>query len=231
MSPLEFSVVFAVGLAGGLHCLQMCGPIVLSYSVGLANGGAFRREMLLAHLFYNAGRIVTYMLLGALAGAAGGGIGLLAGMAGLASGARLFAGAAMVVTGFVMLRVLPRTGLVQVERRGVRSWFSRAVGRLLLSGGAPGKLVLGLVLGFLPCGLVYAALLKAIESATPLAGAATMLAFGLGTSVALLGMGLAGSLAGLRLGAWGTRVAALSLMAAGGILLWRGIHSLPVCHG
>ena len=65
MTPLEFSVVFSFGLAGGLHCAQMCGPLVLAYSLPL-RGGAMR-----AHLAYNAGRIATYTLLGAVAGAVG----------------------------------------------------------------------------------------------------------------------------------------------------------------
>jgi len=231
MTLLEFSLVFALGLAASLHCLQMCGPIVLSYSVSMARCGAFRREMVLAHLCYNGGRVVTYAALGALAGAAGSGIGMLGKMAGLATAARLISGAAMIVTGILMLRVLPRKVLVQVERRGVVALFSRSIGRLLVSSRPLGKFGLGLMLGFLPCGLIYGALLKAVETARPLAGALTMVAFGLGTAVALLGMGLVSSIAGLRMGGWGNRVAAASVLAAGAILVWRGLTAGPVCHG
>jgi len=225
MSFVEFSLVFALGLAASLHCVQMCGPIVISYSVSL------KRDMMLAHLSYNAGRVITYSALGALAGAAGSGIGMLGKMAGLASAARLLAGGAMVVTGILMLRVLPRKVLVQVERRGVMALFSRSIGRLLVSSRALGKFGLGLMLGFLPCGLIYGALLKAVETARPLAGAFTMAAFGMGTAVALLAMGMASSFAGLRMGAWGNRLAGASILAAGAILVWRGIAAGPVCHG
>jgi sulfite exporter TauE/SafE len=231
MSLVEFSLVFALGLAASIHCLQMCGPIVISYSVSLAHHGAFRREMLLAHLSYNAGRVVTYATLGALAGAAGSGIGMLGKMAGLASAVRLVSGAAMIVTGILMLRVLPRKVLVQVERRGAMKLFSRSIGRLLVSSRALGKFGLGLMLGFLPCGLIYGALLKAVETARPLAGALTMMAFGLGTAVALLGMGMVSSIAGLRMGGWGNRVAGASILIAGAILIWRGLTAGPVCHG
>ena len=86
MTPVEFSLVFVLGLVGSLHCLQMCGPIVLAYSLPLDRARAGR-----AHLQYNAGRILTYVALGAVAGAAGRGIGLLGQMAGLASGARVVA--------------------------------------------------------------------------------------------------------------------------------------------
>jgi sulfite exporter TauE/SafE len=231
MTPLEFSLVFALGLAASLHCVQMCGPIVISYSVSLARYGVFKREMMLAHLCYNGGRIVTYATLGALAGAAGSGIGMLGKLAGLAQAARLLSGAAMIVTGILLLRVLPRKVLVQVERRGVTALFSRSIGRLLVSSRALGKFGLGLLLGFLPCGLVYGALLKAVETARPLAGALTMVAFGMGTAMALLGVGLASSVAGLRMGGWGNRVAGASILMAGAILVWRGWTAGPVCHG
>jgi sulfite exporter TauE/SafE len=231
MTPAEFSVVLLLGLISGLHCLQMCGPIVLSYSLSLAHGGAFRREVLLAHTSYNAGRIVTYMFLGALAGAAGGGIGLLGRMAGLASSARIVSGACMIVAGALMIGLVPTSGLTQIQRRGFTARLSRAAGRLLTAPRVRGKFTLGLMLGFLPCGLVYAALLKAVESGSPAGGALTMLAFGLGTALALFGMGMASSLAGLRLGRWSTRLAAVSVIAFGATLLWRGLAATPVCHG
>ena len=231
MSWWEFSRVFGLGLAASVHCLQMCGPIVVSYSVSLARLGAFRREMVLAHLSYNAGRTVTYAALGALAGAAGSGIGMLGKLAGLASAARLVSGAAMILTGILMLRVLPRKALVQVERRGVMALFSKSIGRLLLSSRALGKFGLGLILGFLPCGLIYGALLKAMETARPLAGALTMVAFAVGTGTALFATGLASSLLGLRMGAWANRIAGASVLLAGAVLVWRGWTAGPICHG
>jgi sulfite exporter TauE/SafE len=224
MSPLEFGVVFSFGLAGGLHCLQMCGPIVVTYSMSVPRPGAWR-----AHLAYNAGRITVYMALGALAGAAGGAIGMLGRMAGLAAGARIFAGAAMILAGILMIGLVPSDGLVNIRKHGITSRFSQTIGRFLL---APrSKFRLGLMLGFLPCGLIYAALLKAMESAGAVSGALTMLAFGMGTAVALLAVGMASSLAGGRLGGrWSNRVAAVSIAAAGVVLLWRGLTA-PHSHG
>ena len=218
--PLELGLVFGLGLVSGLHCLQMCGPIVLCYSLKLR-----REDALRAHLAYNGGRILTYMFLGVLAGAAGGGLGVLGRMAGLASGARIVAGASMLIAGVLMIGVFPKSSLVQIQSG---SRFSRAVSRLLF---APrGKFALGITLGFLPCGLVYAALLKAVESATPAAGALTMLAFGSGTAIALLSMGFLSSFAGFRLGPWSSRLSAVAIMLFGAILLWRGIAATPVCH-
>jgi sulfite exporter TauE/SafE len=224
VTALEFGVVFSFGLAGGLHCLQMCGPIVVTYSLSVPKPAAWR-----AHLSYNAGRVAVYMLLGALAGAAGGAIGMLGRMAGLAAGARIFAGAAMIVAGLLMIGFVPSNGLVNIRRHGITARFSQTIGRFLL---APrSKFRLGLMLGFLPCGLIYAALLKAMESAGAVSGALTMFAFGMGTAVSLLAVGMASSLAGARLGGrWSNRVAAVSIAAAGVVLLWRGLAA-PHCHG
>ena len=210
MTPVELSLVFVLGLVGSLHCLQMCGPIVLAYGLPLSRAQAVR-----AHLHYNAGRVLTYMALGAVAGAAGNGIGLLVRFGGL----RVAAGTAMVVAGVVMTLPGKSRTLVSIQKRASR--------RLM---GPDGKFGLGLTLGFLPCGLIYAALLKAVDSGTAIGGAATMLAFGLGTAVALLALGFASSLAGFRLGAWSRRLSAASIMAAGVILIWRGLTG-PVCHG
>ena len=208
---MTFLGVFLFGLLGGLHCVQMCGPIVLVIGP--------RRS---AQLAYHCGRILTYTALGALAGAAGGGLGILGRMAGLAQGARIVSGAAMIVAGAVMLGFLRRPALVHIQPAS----YTRAAGRLLR---APrGKLAVGLVLGFLPCGLIYAALLKAMDSATALSGAATMLAFGLGTAAALVALGFAASFAG----PWINRAAPFTVMLAGALLLWRAFTAAaPHCHG
>jgi uncharacterized protein len=215
--------MFSLGLAGSLHCVGMCGPIVMSYGVSL------RGPRLAAHAAYNAGRIFTYMALGAFAGTAGRGIGLLGRLAGLASGARIFAGAAMMVAGVLMIGLIPSNSLVQIGR-GLRLPTER-ITPLLTGSRVRQKFFLGLALGLLPCGLIYAALLKALESGTAWSGALTMLAFGLGTSIALFAVGVASSLGGARFGRWSNRIAAASIVLFGAILLWRGIWGKPVCHG
>src|ERR1039457_5915089 len=135
--PFELGLVFVLGLVSSLHCVQMCGPIVLAFSLPLS-----RPEALRAHVQYNAGRILTYALLGALAGAVGGGIGMLGRLAGLASGARVFAGCAMIVAGILMVGLLPSSGLVTIQNRGITARFSKLAGRRLLAG--KGKFTLGL---------------------------------------------------------------------------------------
>ena len=222
MTPAGFALMFGLGLASGLHCVQMCGPIVLAYSLPLG-----RAEALRANLLYNAGRITTYAVLGAAAGLLGGGIGLAGQLAGVASGARMIAGAAMIVAGILMVGTGPSSGLVAIGNGGARTRLSRAVARLLLS---RHKYRLGLALGLLPCGLIYAALLKAVDTAAAGAGALTMLAFGLGTAAALGAVGAGASFAGAHLGRWSYRLAPVGVMLAGAVLVWRGLSGNH-CHG
>jgi sulfite exporter TauE/SafE len=200
---LELSFALTLGLISGLHCLQMCGPIALVVGSGRP-------------LFqYNAGRILTYSFLGAVAGSAGKALVLLG------RPASIVTGAAMVVAGVSMLGFAPAKGLITIGKRG---GFSKLAGGLLRAG--RNRFLLGLTLGFLPCGLVYAALLKAMDSAGALAGAATMMAFGLGTSVALVAVGYGAGFCGR----WMARLAPFSVMLAGAVLLWRGIAGAH-CHG
>lgn len=225
MTPVEFTAVFILGLVSSIHCVQMCGPIVLSYSLPLAKA-ARRHEMLVAHAAYNLGRITTYSALGAIAGMAGGGLNIVSRLAGVANGARIGAGLALIAAAVLISGVLPQSGLVQITPV---SGFSRVVGRILLSPHPLSKLRLGLVLGFLPCGLVYAALLKSVETGNAGGGALTMLAFGLGTVSALTSFGIVSSAAGLRLGRWGNALSAASVGLMGVFLLWRGFAG-PMCH-
>ncbi len=203
MTILDFGIGLSLGLVSGVHCLQMCGPIALVVGPG--------RSLAL----YNAGRVVTYTFLGMLAGSAGKALMFLGGTA------TVIAGAAMIIAGLLMSGVAKSKDLITI-RPGGR--FSRVTGGLLRAG--RNKFVLGLALGLLPCGLVYTALLKSMHAAGPAAGAVTMLGFGLGTSAALFAVGYGAAFCGR----WMQRVAPISVMVAGAVLVWRGLTG-PHCHG
>jgi len=225
MTTVEFSAIFALGLVSSLHCMQMCGPIVLSYSLPLTKT-ARRNQLIAAHMAYNLGRITTYAMLGTAAGVAGGALNLVSRLAGIMNGARIGAGLAMIVAAILISGVWPRSGLVRIAPVGA---FSRAIGRFLRSPQPLSKFRMGLVLGFLPCGLVYAALLKSAETGTAIGGALTMLAFGLGTTSALAGIGLVSTAAGMRTGRWSNALATASIALMGAFLVWRGIAG-PINH-
>jgi sulfite exporter TauE/SafE len=227
MNPSEFSVVLAFGFVSSLHCVQMCGPIVLTYSVA-ANTGSARRSLLGLHLSYNAGRTLTYMLLGAIVGLAGGTIGFLGRIAGIENLAAIVAGMAMIVAGLTLFGM--RSGIKAWRGLAMPGRMLRPIGKLMSSRSAGSKFLLGLLMGFLPCGLVYAALMRAIGTATPLGGALTLLAFGLGTSLALVVVGLGSSAATQKLVRWGTTVSTLTVLVMGALLIARGAMAGPVMH-
>lgn len=226
MSAFEFSVIFGLGLVSSLHCVQMCGPLVVSYSLALGQRGA--SQLILAHLSYNLGRVATYALLGAVAGLTGHTLGLVGHLAGAENIVAIVAGALMIAAGLLMLDLLPHKFLQRFDPLRYTARFLRPLGSRISSPTVGSKFVLGLMLGFLPCGLIYAALLNAMSTGTMIAGAMTMMAFGLGTVSALMAIGIFSSafslkLARLNASGWGSRVTAISVASLGVILVWRGV--------
>ena len=229
MSVVELGVMFTLGLVSSLHCVQMCGPIVLSYSLGAGNSAApgAARSLAAGHLAYNAGRIITYSALGALAGLAGGTVGMLGRLAGASSVAAMVGGGLMIVAGLFMLDFIPSRVLAGIQLFRLTSGFMRRAGGLLSTPAVGKRFLLGLTLGLLPCGLIYAAMLRSLATGSPLWGAAAMLAFGLGTAGALITLGLFSSALRWRLNCWGNRLAASGVILMGIALLWRGAS--PEC--
>lgn len=183
---------FVVGLLGGVHCVGMCGGIVTALTFGLP---AERRQrvgaMLPFLLAYNTGRIASYTLAGALMGGAGL---LLAQLAPVQTAQRvLLVVAALFMVAMGLYIAGWWTGLGRLERLGGALWRRlEPYGRRLLPVQRPGQaLALGALWGWLPCGLVYSALVWAVSSGGAWQGAALMLAFGLGTLPNLLLMGAA----------------------------------------
>ncbi len=175
--------LFLVGLLGGVHCIGMCGGIVGALSLGSAPRPA-------VHLAYNAGRILSYALAGALAGALGGASLVLSDQLPVRLILYVLANLVLVALGLYLMGV--RRALAFSERAGQRLWrrlqpLSR---RFLPARTVAQAFPLGLVWGWLPCGLVYSALVTALTSGSAWRGAGLMLAFGAGTLPNLLLAGL-----------------------------------------
>lgn len=211
--------LFLVGLLGGVHCFGMCGGIVGALS---ASGpvsplsGAHPKpagSQASIHLAYNAGRLTSYSLAGWLAGAMGAGS-----MDAMTYGRPLLYALAslMLVLLGLYLSGLPAS-LTWLERMGSRIWRRIApLGRHLLPARTPARaLLLGLLWGWLPCGLVYSALISAATSGSAWMGAGVMLSFGLGTVPNLLASAWIAQKFRVRLAQHGVRK-----LAGGGILLW-----------
>lgn len=213
MPDSSYLALFLIGLLGGTHCIGMCGGIVGALSMG--KGGRIS-----LHLAYNAGRVGSYAVAGAIAGAVGG--------AGLALSGQLPVRVVFFVAANLMLVALGLylMGLTRVlvftERLGQILWrrlqpLSR---RFLPARTMAQAFPLGLVWGWLPCGLVYSALVTALTSGSALQGAGLMLAFGAGTLPNLL---LAGLLAA-RLNAYAARP--VVRLSAGLLILAFGLWGL-----
>jgi sulfite exporter TauE/SafE len=191
---LSVYAAFSLGLFGSGHCIAMCGGIACALGLGLERGGQRRglhRALCLGA--YQAGRILSYAAAGAAVGAAA----VAASMPFEADGARrvmhLFQAGLFVLLG-LYLTGLWRRPLAALEGLGLALWNRLAPLRArLFPVRHPGQaLAFGLLWGWLPCGLVYSALALALSSGSAAAGAASMLAFGLGTVPAMLAASVLG---------------------------------------
>ena len=180
------ATAFLAGLLGSAHCFGMCGGISGLFAVQSSVRG-LRRQLPMA-LTYNAGRLASYAILGFTVAALGSQVVELS--PAVARPVRLAAGVIIILVGlqiafnFRVLDILERVGGIAWSR------ISPFAGRLLPVTSLPRALGLGLLWGLLPCGLVYSMLLVAATSLHAVDGALIMLAFGIGTTPAMLLTGL-----------------------------------------
>ncbi len=186
---IEIWLAFLAGLAGSVHCLGMCGGIVAALSMTGRCGTLNSR--IASQLFYNLGRISTYALLGCAAGFIGSSLDLPV----LKSfGIWFFCGANLFVIVVGLASALRLSWFNLSSMGGSAGQFLAGPLKRVISGTSPlSALPLGIILGFLPCGLVYAPLMVAMGSGSPLRGGAIMAALGLGTMPLLLLFGTASS--------------------------------------
>lgn len=209
--------LFLAGLAGGaLHCAGMCGPFVLSQVMADAGRtadtgyGEWRRLAGAALLPYHLGRLTTYTLLGAAAGAA----------TALFASAPLFgwlSGGLLILAACLM--VLQAFGMTKSGGASLPRFLATLAGTLSSGRHAATRYALGVVLGFLPCGLLYGALTAAAGTASAAEGAIVMAAFGLGTAPMLVAVGWGGLIVRRRLRDSARWFAAPLLLANAGMML------------
>lgn len=183
---------FSLGLLSSAHCVGMCGGIMGALTMAIPADARRRRLQLL--LGYNLGRIGSYTLMGVLLGAFAG---VITGWAG-ESWLRVVAGLLLITMGLYLADWW--RGLTHLERVGRYLWaYLQPLGKPLMPvNNLPKAILLGMIWGWLPCGLVYTALAYAAAQADMTGAGGVMLAFGLGTLPAVLATGLAArQLAGL----------------------------------
>jgi sulfite exporter TauE/SafE len=186
MPELSLVSAFLAGLFGGVHCAGMCGGLVSAFALGLPGG----RSPVAFQLACNLGRVATYLVLGALAGAAGGGTLILARALPVQTALFVAANLMLIALGLHLAGAFARFAELDRLGRGVWRRAQPLLARVLPIDSTGKALGAGLLWGLLPCGLVYSALVLALASASIERGAMMMGAFGAGTLPNLLAMGL-----------------------------------------
>ncbi|WP_137936274.1 sulfite exporter TauE/SafE family protein [Chitinivorax sp. B] len=184
---LEVSLLslFLSGLLGGVHCAGMCGGLVGAMSINLPTQHRF--PLIVG---YNLGRIASYMLAGILAGALGASSLLLAHLIPVALVLYVLANLLLIGLGLYLAGL--SNAVTRLEKIGGHIWrhIQPQLARHLPIRSLQDAWWAGMLWGWLPCGLVYTALVSALASGSPLHGGLVMLAFGLGTLPNLLILGL-----------------------------------------
>lgn len=184
MPEASLLAVLLLGLLGAGHCAGMCGGIVSALS---AQSGGTRVRL---HLAYSTGRIASYATAGAIAGSLGGLGLLLSEVLPVQLGLYIFANVMMLMLGLYLAGM--SSFVVRFENLGRGLWrrIAPLTRGLVPADTMPKALTIGVLWGWLPCGLVYSVLAIALFSGSAVQGAVLMAAFGLGTLPSLLGAGL-----------------------------------------
>jgi hypothetical protein len=207
---LDCWTAFLLGLVGSLHCAGMCGPLALA----LPAAGNTPASYVLGRVAYNAGRIVTYCLLGIVFGLAG----YTFLMAGLQRWVSIALGVALLL-GLVASRRLALARPVTAAVNQLKAAMSGLLRRRSLASLA----ALGLLNGLLPCGLVYVAGAGAAATGSTLAGASYMTAFGVGTVPMMLAISLSGKLVPTALRLKLVKTVPVCVFLLGTLLILRGM--------
>ncbi len=205
---------FIVGLVGSAHCAGMCGPIALA--LPLRSDNWFTRVG--GGLVYNTGRIITYMLLGAIFGMLGKGLH----MAGFQLWASIVIGILMIVMVVVPL-VFKKLPTLNNVFEGYSARLLGGFRNMFRNGGMPSLFGIGLLNGILPCGLVYVAVAGAINTGDVLSAMLYMALFGAGTIPVMLAVSIAGTMISLNLRIFVNKLSPYVIVLLGVLFILRGL--------
>lgn len=229
MTEVTLLSVFLVGLLGGLHCAGMCGGLVSVMSAAAARRTQSRpagsipivpvrtRAPLGVLLGYNLGRLASYAVAGGLAGALGSTAALTRQVLPVQQVGFILANLLLIGMGLYLTGLVRSVAALEAAGAGVWRAVRPLASRLLSARGFAGALLAGLVWGWVPCGMVYGALVAALLTGSALAGAGLMLAFGAGTLPNLLLIGWSAGAATRWLSHPGLRIAAGVLVIGFGL--------------
>lgn len=206
---------FTLGAAGSLHCMGMCGPLSMALPVGtFSRSGKF-----FALLLYQAGRVLTYSLIGLLFGLAGRQLFL----AGYQQGFSILLGSIVLLAAFFYFAGKHGTRF-RVLDRFYRSVQSVIVRILKSPAGTSRFLLLGMANGLLPCGMVYIALASSLSFSELTDAVGFMAMFGAGTIPAMMLVGYAGLFIRPELRTGFRRMVPVFISLMGVLLILRGLN-------
>lgn len=215
-----YMLAFTTGFLGGFgHCIGMCGPIVASYT--LYDSSATFVDKFLTHIFYNTGRISTYIFIGALMGLTGSFINVTGKISGIQNIAAVITGLIMILMGLNIFGVIGRTAWLEWHN----NFILRTAKELLHERSVWKYYPLGALFGLLPCCLSYTALMASAGTGNLVRGMLLMLFFGLGTLPSLLLFGIAASYISARLRGAAYKTAGILVISMGIYFILKGIKT------
>lgn len=233
-----YLALLMASLAGSLHCVGMCGPILLAFSGAMksaaaanTNGDASKPPGIAWHfVWYHIGRIWTYGMLGLLAGYVGCCVRHSSSLVSWQRIVGISAGVLVVFVGLVLMGVVPGLKVDQGGACGLKKiWTMPMLRSLLKHNSIAARLLLGAIMGLLPCGLVYSMLAISASLPSPMHAALGMVIFGIGTVPSLTAVLLTSHLVPATWRSSGTRLAALLIIGTG---LWMAVRStIDLCSG
>lgn len=212
---MEIWSAFMIGFFGSLHCLGMCGPVVLALP------GDYSRKIyfLFGRVIYNTGRILSYTAIGLVLGLFGRGFSLFGFQRYLSVALGLFILGALAM-GYLGKKTKKESALFSAYNNKIKSLFARFIRNSSL----PSMFILGILNGLLPCGLVYVAAAGAVVTSGIVNSAFYMILFGLGTLPMMLFASLFGRLISLNIRKKLNRLVPYFVSAMAFILILRGLN-------
>ena len=207
---MDIALALALGLLGSLHCAAMCGPLMIALPIPARSPGGF----VVQRIVYQLGRVVTYCLLGVVAGFIGKSVFLF----GLQRWLSIALGVAILLGFFASSQFSANASITRLVA-GLKTMMSVQFQQRRLRS----LVVLGILNGLLPCGLVYVALAGAVSQGTVFQSVSYMAMFGMGTVPTMLGISLSGTLFPLSLRLKLRHAIPVGVCLIAGLLILRGM--------
>ena len=238
---LDLLLIVALGFLGSFgHCVGMCGPLTVALALSQQDNNSVEDNGVRFHFLLNIGRIMSYTLVGAALGGLGSIVVASGQLAGIGSSLRqfmaIFTGILLIWFGIGQIKPnwLPRLPFLHPLKGGIHQRLNSGMDRLSTQRQWWTPALLGGVWGLIPCGFLYTAQLKAVETGSLLAGAIVMFCFGLGTAPMMLGVGVSASKVSadrrsqlFRLGGWVTlAIGVLTLLRTDAMVDYTGHGAL-----